>query len=82
MIDISAAGSDEQRNVQLLKESPWLDIAIAYINGNRAILATPPDLDAGLGVERETRVRRVTAPSPKPSRSGRKSKRRKRRGVS
>jgi len=39
MIDLSAAGSDEQRNVQMLKESPWLDIAIAYINGSRAILA-------------------------------------------
>ena len=39
MLDLPADGSDEQRNVQLLKESPRLDIAIAYINGNRAILA-------------------------------------------
>ena len=39
MIDLSADGSDEQRNAQMLKESPWLDIAILYINGNRAILA-------------------------------------------
>ena len=39
MIDLSAAGSDEQRNVQMLRESPWLDIAILYINGSRAILA-------------------------------------------
>ena len=39
MIDLSAAGSDEQRNVQMLRESLWLDIAILYINGSRAILA-------------------------------------------
>ena len=39
MIDLSAAGSDEQRNVQMLRESRWLDIAILYINGSRAILA-------------------------------------------
>jgi hypothetical protein len=39
MIDLSAAGSDEQRNVQMLKESPLLDIAVAYINGSRAVLA-------------------------------------------
>jgi len=39
MIDLSAAGDDERRNVQLLKESPWFDIPIVYINGSRAILA-------------------------------------------
>ena len=39
IIELSTAGSDEQRNVQMLKESPWFDIPIAYINGNRAILA-------------------------------------------
>lgn len=39
MIDLSAAGDDEQRNVQLLKESTWFDIPIVYINGSRAILA-------------------------------------------
>ena len=39
IIELSAAGSDEQRNVQMLKESTWFDIPIAYINGNRAILA-------------------------------------------
>jgi hypothetical protein len=39
MIDLSADGSDEQRNAQMLKESPWVDIAILYIDGNRAILA-------------------------------------------
>jgi hypothetical protein len=39
VIELSAAGTDEQRNVQMLKESQWFDIPIAYINGNRAILA-------------------------------------------
>ena len=38
IIELSAAGSDEQRNVQMLKESPWFDIPIAYIDGSRAIL--------------------------------------------
>jgi hypothetical protein len=39
IIELSAADSDEQRNVQMLKESPWFDIPIAYNNGSRAILA-------------------------------------------
>jgi hypothetical protein len=39
IIDLSAAGADKQRNVQLLKESPWFDIPIVYTNGSRAILA-------------------------------------------
>ena len=39
VIELSADGPDEQRNVQMLKESQWLDVPIAYINGNRAILA-------------------------------------------
>jgi hypothetical protein len=39
IIELSAAGTDEQRNVQMLKESPWFDIPIGYINGSRAILA-------------------------------------------
>ena len=39
IIELSAADSDEQRNVQMLKESPWFDIPIGYINGSRAILA-------------------------------------------
>ena len=38
IIELSAADSDEQRNVQMLKESPWLDIPIAYNDGSRAIL--------------------------------------------
>src|SRR5262245_26990625 len=39
IIELSTADSDEQRNVQMLKESPWFDITIAYNNGSRAILA-------------------------------------------
>jgi hypothetical protein len=39
IIELSATDSDEQRNVQMLKESPWFDIPIAYNNGSRAILA-------------------------------------------
>jgi hypothetical protein len=39
IIELSAADSDEQRNIQMLKESPWFDIPIAYINGSRAIMA-------------------------------------------
>jgi hypothetical protein len=33
IIEFSAADSDEQRNVQMLKDSPWFDIPIAYDNG-------------------------------------------------
>ena len=39
MIDLSAAAADLQRNVQLLKESQWLDIPIVYVDGTRAIMA-------------------------------------------
>jgi hypothetical protein len=39
IVELSAAGSDEPRNVQMLKESQWFDIPIAYTNGKRAILA-------------------------------------------
>jgi hypothetical protein len=35
----SASDSDIQRNIQLLKERGWFDIAIVYENGRRAILA-------------------------------------------
>ncbi|MGZ5803724.1 MAG: hypothetical protein ACXWKC_13450 [Xanthobacteraceae bacterium] len=43
----SASDGDIQRNIQLLKERSWFDIAIVYENGRRAILAvekgTPGD---------------------------------------
>ena len=35
----SASDADIQRNLQLLKERSWFDIAIVYTNGRRAILA-------------------------------------------
>ena len=35
----SASDADVQRNMQLLKERSWFDIAIVYNNGRRAILA-------------------------------------------
>jgi hypothetical protein len=35
----SASEGDVQRNLQLLKERSWFDIAIVYNNGRRAILA-------------------------------------------
>jgi hypothetical protein len=39
LIGLSAVESDMQRNLQLLKERPWLDIPMVYNNGRRAILA-------------------------------------------
>ncbi len=36
---VSAAESDMQRNMELLKERSWFDIPIVYNNGRRAILA-------------------------------------------
>ena len=47
LIGLSAAPSDRDRNVQLLKDRPWFDIPIVYTNNRRAILAmekgTPGD---------------------------------------
>ncbi len=39
LIGLSAAPTDKERNVQLLKERPWFDIPIVYTNNRRAILA-------------------------------------------
>jgi hypothetical protein len=39
LIGLSAVDTDVQRNVQLLKDRSWFDIAIVYTNGGRAILA-------------------------------------------
>jgi hypothetical protein len=39
LVGLSAVPSDVQRNVQLLKDRPWVDIAIIYNDGNRALLA-------------------------------------------
>jgi hypothetical protein len=39
LIGLSAVESDQQRNIQLLKERAWFDIPIVYNNNRRAILA-------------------------------------------
>jgi hypothetical protein len=39
LIGLSNAPADRERNIQLLKERPWFDIAIVYNNNRRAILA-------------------------------------------
>jgi hypothetical protein len=39
LVGLSAVPADVQRNTTLLKERPWLDIAIIYNDGNRALLA-------------------------------------------
>ena len=39
LIGLSAVESDQQRNIQLLKERDWFDIPIVYTSGKRAILA-------------------------------------------
>jgi hypothetical protein len=39
LLGLSAADSDVQRNIALLKQRPWFDIAIIYNDGRRAILA-------------------------------------------
>jgi hypothetical protein len=47
LIGLSAVETDQQRNMQLLRDRPWFDIPIVYTNGGRAILAlekgTPGD---------------------------------------
>jgi hypothetical protein len=39
MMGLSAVASDRQRNLQSLKDQGWIDIAIYYSSGDRAILA-------------------------------------------
>jgi hypothetical protein len=39
LVGLSAADSEMQHNLQMLKEQPWFDIPLVYENGKRAILA-------------------------------------------
>ena len=39
LIGLSATDPDRQRNIQLLRESSWIDIPIVYTDGRRSILA-------------------------------------------
>ena len=39
LIGLSATDLDRQRNIQLLKESSWIEIPIVYTDGRRSILA-------------------------------------------
>jgi hypothetical protein len=39
LVGLSAAATDRDRNIQLLKDQPWIDIAIVYANNKRAILS-------------------------------------------
>jgi hypothetical protein len=39
LIGLSATDPNRQRNIQLLKESSWIDIPIIYTDGRRSILA-------------------------------------------
>jgi hypothetical protein len=39
LIGLSANEGDVQRNIQLLKERGWFDIAIGYTDNRRAIMA-------------------------------------------
>jgi hypothetical protein len=47
LIGLSSVDTDQQRNIQMLKERPWFDIPLVYTNGSRALLAmekgTPGD---------------------------------------
>jgi hypothetical protein len=39
LIGLSATAAERDRNIQLLKERQWFDVAIVYANGKRAILS-------------------------------------------
>jgi hypothetical protein len=39
LIGLSAVETEAKRNIQLLKERPWVDIPLVYNDGNRALLA-------------------------------------------
>ncbi|HEX8812989.1 MAG TPA: hypothetical protein VF742_13445, partial [Terracidiphilus sp.] len=38
LIGLSAAQADNERNIQLLKDRPWIDVPIVYTNNRRALL--------------------------------------------
>lgn len=38
LIGLSSTEADQQRNVELLRERPWMDIPVLYNNGRRAIM--------------------------------------------
>jgi hypothetical protein len=39
LVGLSAVETEAKRNIQLLKERPWVDIPLVYNDGNRALLA-------------------------------------------
>jgi hypothetical protein len=39
LIGLSSVDTDMQRNVELLKDSPWFDIPVVYGDGKRAIIS-------------------------------------------
>ena len=39
LVGLSNTEADVQRNIQMLKERQWFDIAVVYTDGRRAILA-------------------------------------------
>jgi hypothetical protein len=45
LIGLSNAPADRKRNIQLLKERPWINIPIVYTNNRRAILAMEKGTD-------------------------------------
>ncbi len=64
LIGLSNVEADRQRNVQLMREQPWLDVPIVYSDGTRAILAVEK---ASLG-ERALAVLDPAAVEPTPTR--------------
>ena len=51
LVGLSPAESDLRRNVQLFKERPWVNLRIAYKNGQRAVLAIEKGVPGDRAVE-------------------------------
>jgi hypothetical protein len=64
LIGLSSADADKERNLQLLKERGWFDIAVVY---NSTTTTAAPS-------SRWKKARRASAPSPTPSKHGSSSR--------
>ena len=64
LLGLSSVESDVRRNVQLLKERPWMHIRLAYNNGQRALLAIEKGVPGDRAFEEALNAWGQNPPSP------------------
>ena len=62
IVGLSSVEGDMSRNIQMLKESSWIDVPLFYKNGRRAILSLEKGLPGDRGVRRSLRRLEPIAP--------------------